>query len=104
MDAYGEIILDTVLQGDAVDKIIAMAGTLDHSGAAVLAISYIGESALRLYDIPEFNSRGVLMPVRFQLPLSGTLNRNIFINLLGYLCCLHFVHSRHLILGPSMWS
>ena len=48
---------------DDRDKIFTIAGTLDHSGQAILVVSYLQEPMLRLFGIPDFTPRGVLMPV-----------------------------------------
>lgn len=40
-----------------------MSGTVDTAGAPVLMVAYNGEPCVRLYQLPEFSSRGVLTPV-----------------------------------------
>ena len=41
-----------------------MAGVSDPAGTPVLMIYYVGDTSVKLYELPSFACRGVLVPVR----------------------------------------
>lgn len=50
-------------RGSQALGIVSMSGTTDMAGVPILMVAYNGEACVRLYQLPDFGSRGVLTPV-----------------------------------------
>jgi len=75
--------------------IFTMSGTLDHVGAPVLMVAYLGEPFVRLYDLPSFSSRGALIPA----PETSTMSMLLTPDGKGHMMILGDRHGKMRIFG-----
>lgn len=67
-------------QRQQLPGILALAGLTDPAGRAVLMASYNAEMAVRLWELPSFETRGTLSGVRNARALTGFAAQNLLIS------------------------